>query len=319
MNRKTLIIIICFCIVCGVVLSLILGKCSKREDEPQRAIAEVSIFEELTLAPETREIVYPEISTSFEYTETETELETKVEWASEPILETETKIESEVESTAAPVKTQMWIALPVNFRTGPGMEYDIQALLSKGTEIMALDFNWDNEWTEVMLGEQKGWVHTSYLAEGYVSRYDYYYIYVGEQIYELDPLLQAYAQTVLESWGCGDFFKIFLCQAFQESHYNMNSVGVAHGGYCDWGLMQIWEAHEHNPNSMVYELVKMHPTYKTDPYENIYVGLSMWKYWYDRTGDYITALGCYLSGTTTPSQEYINHVLGHMVYLYKEE
>lgn len=246
-----------------------------------------------------------EIESSTEQIETETE-ETKEET-------TESEIPTE------PIISSMWTTTHVYFRKGPHTDFEPYMILPKGTEILTINFNWDNEWTQVSCNNEIGYIYTEYLAETYVNKYDYYYVQYGNQIEELDLTLQEYAQNLLNEWGLIDFYKLFLCQAYQESRYNMSSIGRAHGGYHDWGIMQIWEGHEHNTHSIMYQVIKSHPNYKTDPYDNIYCGLWMWKYWYEQTGDYITALGCYLTGTTQPSQYYIECVLGHLNNLYREE
>lgn len=312
-----------FALVLGLALGVILSgvaigiKSCNKEKIPSRDATEFPVYIEPTTVGVPTDY-NPALDPRYQTTEIPTETETEETIYTEIEETTTIKIETKTEEpTTVPevIKTQMWTATAVYFRTGPDTHCNYYQTLTKGTEITALDFDWNNEWTQVYHNDNVGYIYTEYLDENFVNKYDYYYINYGNQIEKLDPALQEYAQDILDEWGCRDFFKFFLCQAYQESHYDMNSVGKMHGGYYDYGIMQIWEGHVYNKNSFCYNIMQEHPNYKINPYDNIYVGLWMWHEWYKVTGDYITALGCYLSGTTTPSQTYINSVLEHMNYL----
>lgn len=290
-------------------------------------------IEEITTIQSTSE--YPTLDTKQAVTNstsiipTTTSQVTKTEIPTSSTIETTSIIEEttipESESLIEPTESielifnHMWLVTDSNFRSGPGMEFEVYDTLSKGTELVTINFNWDNEWTQIIYNDRNGYVYTELLTEIYINKYDYYYILEGGQIEELDLALQEYAQDILKEWGCSDFYKLFLCQAYQESRYNMGTVSNAHDGYSDYGIMQIWEGHAFDFYSTVYPLIQAHPNYKTDPYDNIYIGLRIWYEWYKVTGDYVTALGCYLSGNDIPSQYYIDCVLYHLNYLYKEE
>lgn len=299
-------------IALGVILSVICIACSK-PTQPERniTIEEPATELEESTTVEVPTDYNPALDPRYQTTEVPTETETETE---ESITEEPTTV-----ALTEPVLGQMWTISSVNFRTGPGMEYERHYILPRGTEVTVLNFNWDNDWTEIRYENRAGYLATAYLSEGYIHPYDYYYMYEGGQIEELDLGVQEYAQRILEEWGCRDFFKLFLCQAYQESRYNMSSIGRAHGGYHDYGIMQIWEGHAVQPNAHAYHVIQQHPNYKTDPYDNVYIGLWIWHEWYKQTGDYLTALGCYLSGTIVPDQYYISCVVSHLDFLRKEE
>ena len=298
-------------IALGVILSAICIICSK-PTQPERNIT----IEELTTESE-EELTTVEVPTDYNpaldprYQTTEILTETETE---ESIIEETTTV-----APTEPVLGTMWTISELNFRIGPSKDFEIYYVLPRGAELTVINFDWDNEWTQILYQDDIGYVYTSYLSEDYIHPYDYYYMYEGGQIEELDFALQEYIQDILTEWGCRDFYKIFLCQAYQESRYNMNSIGRAHGGYNDYGIMQIWEGHAVDPHSHAYHIIQQHPNYKTNPYDNIYIGLWIWHEWYKATGDYITALGCYLSGTIVPDQYYISCVLYHLDFLHKEE
>ena len=213
-----------------------------------------------------------------------------------------------------PLFSKVWTTCNVNFRELPSLNCEIYEVIPQGTEVTVLGYDPNSNWTQAHYNGHIGFLYTSLLSKEYISPYKYYYLNEWQQP-ELDHDLQRYAQDLLREWGMIDYFPIFLCQAFQESRYDMNCIGRAHGGYYDYGIMQIWQGHEFDSNSILYEVIKANPDYKTNPYQNIYCGLYIMKLNYERCGDYMTALGCYLTGNNIPSQQYISDVMSHYYFL----
>lgn len=127
-----------------------------------------------------------------------------------------------------------------------------------------------------------------------------YYTVNGQM---LPMVLQNYAYTTLKEFGCEDYFPLFLCQMYQESRFNQESVSA----FGDYGLCQIKG--------------KYHDYYKQlaglpddadlvhDPCANIYVGAWIMARNIKATGDVNLAISGYYMGTFEQySEEYVQQV-----------
>jgi len=149
--------------------------------------------------------------------------------------------------------------------------------------------------------------------------YTYYYVCEYGEVCNLDEDLQRYGQDLIRSLGIEEYIPYWYAQCYQESNFHQSSVGRAHGGYHDWGIMQIWEGLEHDPWSCLYNVIPNYPDYKTDPYDNIACGIYQFYYWYQRYGSIRESIGSYFSGVYgQPSEKYINDVYYHLDYIYEK-
>lgn len=119
----------------------------------------------------------------------------------------------------------------------------------------------------------------------------------------LPMVLQCYAYTTLKEFGCEDYFPLFLCQMYQESRFNQESVSA----YGDYGLCQIKGKY----HDYYKQLAGLHDDADLihDPCANIYVGAWIMARNIKATGDVDLAISGYYMGTFEKySEEYVQQV-----------
>lgn len=128
----------------------------------------------------------------------------------------------------------------------------------------------------------------------------------------LPPSLQEYAYGILESYGMQDYYEYFLCQAYQESTYQVDQRTLNHDCW-DCGLMQIREIYwsEWSAESGIVGDIM-------DPYDNIRMACYILSRYWQTTGDVASTISMYMSGWGGEWQEeYVRDVTGHMPYLQR--
>ena len=77
----------------------------------------------------------------------------------------------EVKQAAQEVFIQGWTSANVNFREKPAQDGEVMEVISYNTEVMYTEY--DNDWYEVLYGENRGYLHKRYLTDQKIQYRDF--------------------------------------------------------------------------------------------------------------------------------------------------
>lgn len=109
--------------------------------------------------------------------------------------------------------------------------------------------------------------------------------------------LQDYIYETLKDYDMEWYFPTFLCQVYQESHFNQSAMAYHANGTVDVGLCQLKSIYHDEIRSIAG--LGPEANFYTDPYANLAGGMALMRRNWTACWDINTAISAYFTGSTS--------------------